>query len=145
MAAALVNTITQITRQTGAPPAGVVPGAIGYQTAAGISTDGKYGPQTRAALAADLGVAASTLPATAYDRTRAPRARRPRRAVAPAVFEPTHTTPTDPGLPTFPGGGRPAEAPAVASSDDNTKWWILAGAYYLSKKQRQTNGRRRAR
>ena len=145
MAAALINTVQKITQQTGRPPVGVVPGAINYQIAAGIGSDGKYGPVTRAAAAADLGVAASTLPATAYDGRAYPRTPRTRRAAAPAVFEPTHTTPNDPGLPTFPGGGRPAEAPAVASSDDNTKWWILAGAYYLSKKQRQTNGRRRPR
>jgi len=145
MAAALINTVQKITQQTGRPPVGVVPGAINYQSAAGIGSDGKYGPVTRAAAAADLGVAASTLPATAYDGRAYPRTPRTRRAAAPAVFEPTHTTPNDPGLPTFPGGGRPAEPPAVASSDDNTKWWILAGAYYLSKKQRQTNGRRRAR
>ena len=150
MAAALVVAVSEITRRTGKPPRTQVPGAIGYQTAAGIKVDGLWGPQTRAAAAADLRVDPTTLPASAFDarRPRAPRTPRTPRGAATPAYVPTHTTPNDEGHPVIgpPPAPTPAPTPAVeAATDDNTKWLILGGIYYLSKrnKQRQTNGRRR--
>jgi hypothetical protein len=156
----VIRVVRALIAQNGKPPSGAVPGAIAYQTAANIKRDGKYGPQTRATAARDLGVNVNTLPATAFDRPAArtatpTRAPAPRAATptapapaplpivtttpqntAPIIYDPVSTSARDPGLPRLDDQQpAPAQTQAPQSGTDNKTAWILFGLWYLQRKQ----------
>lgn len=154
MAANLVRMVQASIQATGKPPTGNVTGAVTYQRAAGIGADGKWGPQTRAAAARDLGVSESSLPRSAWDKKKPKKpkpAPAPRQQTAPtsaptpsapAVYDPVSSGTRDPGLPMFPGdtGPKPIDITTMKEpaekKRDNTPIALLGLLWWQSRRKR---------